>query len=121
MMHVHSPLEWHNLHRLQDVLAVSAGSEYLTLGSLMDDRRESQLERVDVAYLDDPYRWVIDEIRQRLPDTGLPPSGRLRFRVRLWGPDTNQAGMDAVAADAHDVQRPRPREPTRSLILWSHG
>ena len=53
--------------------------------TLMDDRKEAQLDRAPVHPGMKLYDWALRRLREHVPEAGLPATGRLRFRVRLWG------------------------------------
>ena len=81
-----SNLEWHNLDGLRGLCDGCPQSEYLTIASLADDRKESQLFRVDLGHFPTPYTSIVRLMKEKwIPKEGLPVGGRLRFRVRLWG------------------------------------
>ena len=78
-------LEWHNLEGLRALCGRSAQSAYVTVALLADNRKESQVDKLYVEGLTKPFSEIVARLQQLEPSDGLPPGGRVRYRVRLWG------------------------------------
>jgi len=104
-------LEWSNLERLRSLFSDLSQGDYVTFAALMDDRKETQLFRIPVEATPDLYEYVIQFLEARVPSEGLPSGGRLRVRVRLWGPGGRSLGGVVIRIQPPRL-KPRPRKTT---------
>ena len=113
-MSTEAHLTWHNLDGLQALCNTCSTSEYVTIATLANDRRESQIARMSVQNLTEPYTTIVDRLQARVPQEGLPQGGRLRFRVRQWGSRGHPLGGVVVRIEPGGAP-PRRRRTSRPI------